>query len=193
MENRLIVAGFGGQGVMMIGQLLCYTAVEHGKEALFLPHYGPEQRGGTANCTIILSEKPIGSPISRQIQSLIAMNMPSLVKFQGRVKPGGTIFINSSLISPEDVRQDVTCIAIPVDELAAELGSPKVANIIMLGAYVQKSGFFTEDEIVKTVCAKLAKKPQLLEMNKSAVRLGMEKAAANNTSDFNCLCTADAS
>ena len=191
MDNRLIVAGFGGQGVMMIGQLLCYTAVEHGKEALFLPHYGPEQRGGTANCSVILSEEPIGSPIARQIQSLIVMNMPSLVKFQGRVKPGGTIFINSNLVSPEEVRKDVTCLAIAVDELAAGLGSPKVANIIMLGAYVQKSGFFTEEEILKTVCAKLAKKPQLLEMNKAALKLGMEKAKAYQADDLSFQCAAD--
>jgi 2-oxoglutarate ferredoxin oxidoreductase subunit gamma len=175
MKNRLIVAGFGGQGVMMIGQLLCYAAVEHGKEALFLPQYGPEQRGGTANCFVILSEHPILSPTSKRIDALIAMNKPSLLKFQDQVKADGAIFINSSLIDRKDVRNDVRVCGIPVDDLAIELGSQKVANIIMLGAYVQCSGFFTQEQIINTVCSKLGKKPKFLEMNKAAVRLGMKK------------------
>jgi 2-oxoglutarate ferredoxin oxidoreductase subunit gamma len=178
MKDRMIVAGFGGQGVMMIGQLLCYAAVEHGKEALFLPQYGPEQRGGTANCFVIISEHPIGSPTANKIDTLIAMNKPSLLRFQDRVKPGGVIFINSSLIDSKDVRKDVTVFAVPIDNLAVGLGSQKVANIIMLGAYVQHSGFFTQEQILNTISANLAKKPQLLEMNKTAVRLGMEKVAA---------------
>lgn len=175
MENRLTVAGFGGQGVMMIGQLLCYASVENGREALFLPHYGPEQRGGTANCTVILSDEEIGSPIAKEIECLIAMNKPSLDKFQNQVSADGAIFINSDLIDPEAVRKDVKSFAIPVDSLAAELGSQKVANIVMLGAYVKYSGFFTEEEILGTVCAKLAKKPEFLEMNKQAVKIGMSK------------------
>lgn len=124
---------------------------------------------------MILSDRPIGSPITRNIDTLIAMNKPSLLKFQNRVKPGGTIFINSSIINAEDTRKDVKVYALPVDDLATEIGSQKVANIIMLGAYIKHSGFFTEEEIVDTVCSKLAKKPQLLEMNKEAIRLGMEK------------------
>lgn len=177
MKNRLIVAGFGGQGVMMLGQLLCYAAVDHGKEALFLPQYGPEQRGGTANCFVILSEHPIGSPTSEAIDTLIAMNKPSLIKFQDQVKDGGAIFINSSLIEIKDVRKDVKLYALPVDDLAIEIGSQKVANIIMLGAYVQYSRFFSQEELINTVCSKLAKKPQFLEMNKAAVRLGMERSS----------------
>lgn len=177
MTNKMIVAGFGGQGVMMIGKLLCYTAMKHDQEALFFPQYGPEQRGGTANCSVILSNESIASPVLTKLDVLIAMNAPSLLKFQGRVKEGGTIFINSTLIDPEHVRKDVNCIAIPVDDLALELGSQKVANIIMLGAYVQQSGIFTEEEILSTVLAKLAKKPQLLELNKNAICLGMEQVA----------------
>lgn len=176
MKNRLIVAGFGGQGVMMIGQLLCYAAVEHGKEALFLPQYGPEQRGGTANCFVILSEDPIGSPTSIEIDTLIAMNEPSLNKFQGQVKDGGDIFINSSLIDSKAVRKGVKIYALPVDELAVELGSQKVANIIMLSACVKYCKFFTKKQLMDTVCSKLAKKPQFLEMNKNAVRIGMDSS-----------------
>ena len=106
MINRSVVAGFGGQGVMMIGKMLCYASLDHGKHALFLPSYGTEQRGGTANCTVILSDEEIGSPMTAHIDTLIAMNEPSLKKFQGMVKPGGTVYINSSLVKPEDVRED---------------------------------------------------------------------------------------
>ena len=103
MINRSVVAGFGGQGVMMIGKMLCYASLDHGKHALFLPSYGTEQRGGTANCTVILSDEEIGSPMTAHIDTLIAMNEPSLKKFQGMVKPGGTVYINSSLVKPEDL------------------------------------------------------------------------------------------
>lgn len=175
MENRLTVAGFGGQGVMMIGQLLCYASVDNGREALFLPHYGPEQRGGTANCTVILSDSAIGSPISKEIQCLIAMNKPALEKFQDNVSQTGVIFINSDQISSDDVRKDVKCFAVPVDSIARELGSQKVANIVMLGAYVKYSRFFSKEEILNTVCAKLAKKPEFLEMNKLAIAKGMDR------------------
>lgn len=177
MTSKMIVAGFGGQGVMMIGKLLCYTAMEHDQQALFFPQYGPEQRGGTANCSVILADEPIVSPILTKLDVLIAMNKPSLLKFQERVKTGGTIFINSTLIDPADVRKDVNCIDLAVDDLALGLGSQKVANIIMLGAYVQWSGIFTQDEILHTVLAKLAKKPQFLELNKNAICLGMEQVA----------------
>ena len=176
MENRMIAAGFGGQGVMMIGQLLCYAAAQFDKEALFYPVYGVQQRGGSANCNIILSDEPIGSPVSYQLDSLIAMNEAGLESFQNMVRPGGHVYINSSMVDPAKVRSDVDCIAVPVDDMAQELGSAKVANIIMLGAFVQKSGFFTEEQIISAVCTKLAKKPQFLELNKAAVKCGMEKA-----------------
>lgn len=176
MINRSVVAGFGGQGVMMIGKMLCYASLDHGKHALFLPSYGTEQRGGTANCTVILSDEEIGSPMTAHIDTLIAMNEPSLKKFQGMVKPGGTVYINSSLVKPEDVRSDVVCTAIPVDDLAHELGSTKVANIIMLSAYAAGTGMFTKEEVTETVLHKLASKPRFLEMNRKAVEIGFEHA-----------------
>lgn len=173
MENRFIVAGFGGQGVMMIGQLICYAALDYGKEALFLPHYGPEQRGGTANCSVCISNEPIGSPVVKKIDVLIAMNDPSLVKFENRVRPGGAILLNSSLCKKAVTRPDVEVIEVPADEVAEEIGSKKVANIVMLAAYAKKSGLFSEDEITKTICKKLGKKQEYLEMNKAAVNRGM--------------------
>ncbi|WP_213973978.1 2-oxoacid:acceptor oxidoreductase family protein [Tepidanaerobacter acetatoxydans] len=173
MENRLIVAGFGGQGVMMIGQLLCYAAIDSGKEALFLPHYGPEQRGGTANCTVTISSEPIGSPLVKAIDALIAMNDPSLVKFENRVKENGLIMMNSSMCKKSVTRTDVEVCAVPVDEIAEKIGSKKVANIVMLSAYAQKAGIFTEEELMKSVLGKLGKKVQYIEMNKLAVHRGM--------------------
>lgn len=173
MENRFIVAGFGGQGVMMIGQLLCYAALDYGKEALFLPHYGPEQRGGTANCAVTISDEPIHSPTVKYIDVLIAMNDPSLVKFESRVKPGGAILVNSSLCVHQVERTDVEVVNVPADEIAASIGSKKVANIVMLSAYAKKAQLFTEDEIIATVVKKLGRKVEFLEMNKEAVRKGM--------------------
>lgn len=173
MENRLIIAGFGGQGVMLIGQLLCYAAIDSGKEALFLPHYGPEQRGGTANCTVTISDEPIGAPVVQKIDALIAMNDPSLAKFENRVKENGLIMINSSMCKKAVTRFDVEVCEVPADEIAEEIGSKKVANIIMLSAYVRKAGIFTEEEIVKTVLSKLGSKAQYIEMNKMAVHRGM--------------------
>lgn len=178
MITRVIVAGFGGQGVMMIGQLLCYAAMDHGKEALFLPHYGPEQRGGTANCSVCISDEPIGSPLARHIDVLIAMNDPSLTKFQNRVRPGGAILVNSSLCHSSVQRQDVEILEVPADELAEKIGSKKVANILMLGAFVKKTGLFSQQQILKTVCNKLGRKPQYIEMNKEAVHIGMEHISA---------------
>lgn len=173
MENRLLIAGFGGQGVMMIGQLLCYTALDCNKEVLFLPHYGPEQRGGTANCSICISDESIGSPRVRKIDVLIAMNDPSLVKFEDRVKPGGTIIVNRSICKKEVTRNDVAVINIPADEIAEEIGAKKIANLVILGAYAKKEGLFNEEELLKSVRKKLGKKPELLLMNEEAVRCGM--------------------
>ena len=173
MENRFVVAGFGGQGVMMIGQLLCYAAMDYNKEALFLPHYGPEQRGGTANCSVTISDQPIFSPLVRQIDVLIAMNNPSLIKFESRVKSGGAILVNSSLCKHQVTRTDVEVVNVPADDIAAEIGSKKVANIVMLSAYAKKAHLFTEEEIINTVCKKLGSKVEFLGMNKEAVRRGM--------------------
>ena len=179
MENRLIVAGFGGQGVMMIGQLLCYAAIDCGKEALFLPHYGPEQRGGTANCSVTISDEAIGSPIVRKIDVLIAMNQPSLAKFAHRVREGGVILANSDLCQAPPEGLTARYIPIPVDREAERLGSQKVANIVMLGAYNAVAGVFSREELLAGVVKKLGKKPQFLEMNKAAVRRGMEMAVFN--------------
>lgn len=173
MLNRVIVSGFGGQGVMLIGQILGVAANEAGKEALFLPHYGPEQRGGTANCTLTISDGPIGAPTTKQADVVIAMNMPSVEKFKGSVKPEGALFVNAKpQDTPIETAGDVYFI--PVDDMADALGSRKVANIIMLGAYIEKTKALTEDEVFSTLQKKLSKKPEMIALNQKALRAGMD-------------------
>ncbi|SHI85386.1 2-oxoglutarate ferredoxin oxidoreductase subunit gamma [Dethiosulfatibacter aminovorans DSM 17477] len=174
MENKLLIAGFGGQGVMVIGQLLGYAACSAGKQATFLPTYGPEQRGGTANCTVVISDEEIGAPYTDSIDVLIAMNAPSLKKFLPKVKQGGVVLVNESMCDEKIDRDDVEGYYIPAVDIANEIGSQKVANIVMLGAYLNKSGSLTEEQMMDTVKVKLGKRPELLEYNRIAIRKGIE-------------------
>lgn len=176
MELKIIIAGFGGQGVMVTGKLLGYTACDAGKKAMFLPQYGPEQRGGTASCTVILSDEEVGSPIVGKADVLMAFNQPSLEKFLPRLKEGGKLFANSSLCSLSTVPNGIKVIALPIDELAKEMGSRQVANIIMTGAFITETGIFTEEELQTTVKHVLGKKPALIELNEAAVKKGVELA-----------------
>lgn len=136
----IIIAGFGGQGVLAIGNLLAYAAMREGKHVTFLPTYGVEMRGGTANCTLVISSREIGSPIVQRPHAAISMNLPSLLKFGPRVLPNGILLVNSSLIDLKEVtRQDVELLAIPVNDLAIENGNPKLANMIALGAFNERT------------------------------------------------------
>ncbi|MDQ7032218.1 MAG: 2-oxoacid:acceptor oxidoreductase family protein [Desulfonauticus sp.] len=137
----VIIAGFGGQGVMLIGNLLAYAAMEQGLNVTYIPVYGPEMRGGTANCTVVIGEEEIGSPIIFNPLSLIAMNRPSLDKFQPRVQDNGVLILNSSLVEPSLAEKNrLKAYAIPVNELADKLGNLRLANMVALGAYVQATG-----------------------------------------------------
>lgn len=176
MELKIIIAGFGGQGVMVTGKLLGYTACDAGKKAMFLPQYGPEQRGGTASCTVILSDREVGSPIVGKADALMAFNQPSLEKFLPRLKEGGMLFANSSLCDLSAIPNGVKVTALPIDDLAKEMGSRQVANIIMTGAFVMETGIFSEDELQKTVKHVLGKKPALTALNEAAVKKGVELA-----------------
>ena len=136
----MIISGFGGQGVMVIGNLLAYAAMKEGKHVTYLPIYGVEMRGGTANCTIVISSKEIGSPVVEKPHAVIVMNLPSLKKYEPLLLPGGLLFMNSSLIEPtETYRKDIEILPIPVNEIAIENGSPKLANMVALGAFVEKT------------------------------------------------------
>jgi len=140
-NERILCAGFGGQGVMSLGQLLVYAGMIENKFVTWLPSYGPEMRGGTAYCNVVISDAPVGSPIvTGNATCAIVMNLPSLLKFEKSVVCGGMILVNSSLISQTVIRRDVQAYYIPADELARECGNAKVANMVMLGAYLALTG-----------------------------------------------------
>ena len=138
MQNEVKFAGFGGQGVMLMGQILAQAAINEGFEVVWIPSYGPEMRGGTAYCTVVISDRPIGSPIIRNPKHLVAMNRPSLEKFAPTVRPGGVIFINQSLISIDAGRDDVDILSVPIIEIARSLGNVRAANIVALSAFVAR-------------------------------------------------------
>src|SRR4030043_860792 len=136
----VIVGGLGGQGVLAIGNLLAYAAMKEGRHVTFLPTYGVEMRGGTANCTVVISSREIGSPIVQRPHAAISMNLPSLLKYGPRVLPKGLLMVNSSLIDLKEVsRNDAELLAIPVNDIAIQNGNPKLANMIALGAFVEKT------------------------------------------------------
>ena len=171
---RVICAGFGGQGVMSMGQLLTYAGMIEGKEVSWLPSYGPEMRGGTANCSVTVSDKPVGSPvISGDATCAIVMNLPSLDKFESEVKPGGKILVNSSLIERKVKRKDVDVYYIPANDIALELGNHKVANMIMLGAYLQTEPTVEVESILEAFKKVFGpSKEKFVPLNKEALDKG---------------------
>jgi len=182
MHNELILAGFGGQGVLLIGKLLAYAGMKAGLEVTWMPAYGPEMRGGTCNCTVVLSDQAIGSPISKSPHGLIALNLPSLDKFEAAVRPGGIIVVNTSLINRLPHRTDLRVVAVPANELAIECGSAKAANMVALGAYLGASGVADLAQMKAIVAESFAAKPALVALNHEALSrgfaLGQEQAAA---------------
>lgn len=175
MERNLMVAGFGGQGVMTLGKFLAEATCEStDKNVTFFPSYGAEQRGGTANCYVVISDDDIGAPLGDQMDDLIVMNDPSLSKFLYKLVPGGTLYINSSIVKSEITRADIKAVKAPVTELALEMGSAKVLNIIMLGVYVGYTQVVPEDVVWRTIEHKLGKKPALLPLNRQAFELGLK-------------------
>lgn len=173
--TEILIAGFGGQGVLFAGKLLAYKGLLEGRQLSWLPSYGPEMRGGTANCSIILSDTPVGSPIVSDPDILIAMNLPSFEKYEATVKAGGMIFADSSLIEKKTARDDVKAFYIPATQLAKENGMPTLANMIMLGKVIKESGIVEygniEDALKKVVSAK---RIELLDVNRRAIKLGYE-------------------
>ena len=133
MQTEIVIAGFGGQGVLFTGQLLSYAAMDCGKEVTWIPSYGPEMRGGTANCTVIISDEEIGSPEVRNPAAVIAMNLPSLDKYEALVKPGGILIINASLVNRNAIRKDIKTVAIPANEIAEQIGDRRLTNMVLLG------------------------------------------------------------
>jgi 2-oxoglutarate ferredoxin oxidoreductase subunit gamma len=168
--HKLIIAGFGGQGVMLIGQMIAYAAMLEGKEVTWMPSYGPEMRGGTANCTVIVSDRKINSPIVSEATSVIVMNLPSLVRFENMVVPGGKLFVNRSLIKEKPKRDDIDVYYIDANEIAAGLHNDKVANMVILGAVVSVTGVVELESIIKVMDKIfIGNKSKLILLNKQAL------------------------
>ena len=178
MQNEIKFAGFGGQGIMVMGQILAQAAMDGGFEVVWIPSYGPEMRGGTAYCTVVISDRLIGSPIIRNPRHLVAMNRPSLEKFAPTVKSGGVIFINSSIITIDAGRNDVDVISVPIIEIAKELGNVRAANIVALAAFVARSEILDFALLKKAVEAKFAQKEKLIPLNMKALEAGQKAALA---------------
>ncbi|MBM7616171.1 2-oxoacid:acceptor oxidoreductase family protein [Alkaliphilus hydrothermalis] len=174
MTEKVIMAGFGGQGVMSMGQLLTYAGMIENKQVSWLPSYGPEMRGGTANCAVIVSESPVGSPIiTTDATSAIVMNLPSLVKFEENLKANGKLLINSSLIEQKTKREDVEAYYIPANEIANELGNNKVANMVMLGAFLELTKIVNVESVIEALKKVFGPaKEHLVPLNKQALERG---------------------
>ncbi len=175
MQSEVMFAGFGGQGILVMGKILAHAAMEEKYEVAWVPSYGPEMRGGTAYCTVVIADHPIGSPIIKNPKHLVAMNGPSLEKFAPTVKKGGVIFINRSLISFGANRDDVDELAVKIMEIAKDLGSVKAANIVALSAFVARSGIVSMEALKHCIKEEFSNKPKLIPLNMEAVVAG-EKA-----------------
>ena len=177
MQSEIMFAGFGGQGILLIGKILAHAAMEEGYEVAWVPSYGPEMRGGTAYCTVVIADRPIGSPIIKNPLHLVAMNGPSLEKFAPTVKKGGIIFVNSSLINFDAGRDDVDEFKVPVMELAKEVGNMRAANIVALSAFVARSKLVSMETLRECIKEEFSKKPKLIPLNMKAVDAGVKAAA----------------
>ena len=176
MKTTLICAGFGGQGVMVAGQILCYTACETtDKFVTFFPSYGAEMRGGTANCYVVIDDEMIGAPMVNHVNNLMVFNTPSLHKFVDCLEPGGTLYINTTVVKDRPARDDIKIIEIDAGNIALELGSSKCLNLIMAGAFVGYTGVLPEENCIQTIFKKLgAKRPEMNPINEAAFRRGLE-------------------
>lgn len=175
MNSRILIAGFGGQGILFAGKVLAYKGLVENKQLSWLPSYGPEMRGGTANCNVIISDEPVGSPIVDTPDVLIVMNLPSLDKYENAAEKGAKIFVDSTLISRKVERDDVEAFYIPATKMAQELGVPTLANMIMLGKVIKETGVVSfegmEDALKKVVSAR---KANLIDVNLKAIKAGYD-------------------
>jgi len=178
MERSVIIAGFGGQGVILAGKILAQAGMDHGLEVTWLPSYGPEMRGGTANCTVVLSDEPVGSPIVDEPSDLIAMNRPSLDKFEPTVASGGAVVINTSLIERKTAREDLNAQYLRLNDVANEAGSMRAVNMVALGAYLKATGVVPL-EVVKSTMAEMLEasgKGKFVPLNEKALEAGFNAA-----------------
>jgi 2-oxoglutarate ferredoxin oxidoreductase subunit gamma len=172
MTHKIVISGFGGQGVILLGQIIAHARMLENKEVIWMPSYGPEMRGGTAHCTVIVSDKRIASPVITEATAVVAMNRPSLAKFQGLVTPGEHLFINTSLIEEKSNRTDVQIHNVDCNELAAVVGSAKTMNMVMLGAIVKVTNVVSFESIEKVMETMFTgDKAKMLPLNKKAMNM----------------------
>ena len=175
MLIKTIFSGFGGQGVIMMGYLLATAGMQEEKNVTCLPSYGAEVRGGTANCTVVISTEEIASPVASEPEFAVLMNNPSLLRFQNEVQSGGTIFLNSSMINSRPIRGDLEIFEIPINDLVKKLPENKVSNMIMLGAFIKKSGLVSLETMFRVLKETFASRsPGIFKLNKSALLLGYD-------------------
>ena len=179
MLEEIIISGFGGQGVMLAGQLLIRAGMEEGLEVSWIPSYGPEMRGGTANCSVVLSDEPIGSPVVSEPSAVLAMNLPSFEKYLPQTQKGGLFIYNSSLMDEAPGRGDLEMLGVPATEIADGLGSGRAANMVMLGALLARKPLVKPESIIAALAATLpAHRQNLLPLNEKALKAGAEFAEA---------------
>lgn len=176
-HEETIFSGFGGQGALFAGQLLAYTGIAENLYVTWIPSYGPEMRGGTANCTVIVSEEEVGAPIISNPTAAIVLNLPSLEKYGPLVKPGGLLIVNESLVPARCERDDIRVIYIPASDIATEMGNPRMANMLLLGAFVQATGIVSLETVMSELEKHLSERQRKwLEPNKKALQKGAELA-----------------
>ncbi len=179
MDHEIIISGFGGQGALFAGQLLAHAAMDTGRHVTWIPSYGPEMRGGKARCTVIVSDDPIGSPLVSRPTAAIVLNIPSMEAFEPIVRPDGVLVVNSSLVPDQSERDDIRAIHTPATDAATDLGSVKLANVILLGALVEATGVVPLKAVEAALEAHLPERHRgLLEKNNQALRQGASLAAA---------------
>jgi 2-oxoglutarate ferredoxin oxidoreductase subunit gamma len=181
MQTEVMFAGFGGQGIMLIGQMLAYAGMNEGKNVVWLPSYGPEMRGGTAYCTVVVADRAIGSPIIDRPRTIAVLNRPSLDKFHTQVKAEGLLIINTSLIDASSDREDIVKLMVPANEIAMECGTGKATNMAILGAYVGYTKAVEMESLKPLVRRQFERKPQFIDVNINVLARGYElgaKAAA---------------
>ena len=175
MTSNVLFAGFGGQGILFTGKFLAYEGLLEDRQVSWLPSYGPEMRGGTASCSVILSDSPIGSPIVNTPNILVAMNLPSYDKYESTVEKGGKVFVDSSLVARSANRDDVATFFIPATRMASENGMPTLANMIILGKVIKETGVMPLENVERTLKKVIsAKRADMLELNMKAIQLGYD-------------------
>jgi 2-oxoglutarate ferredoxin oxidoreductase subunit gamma len=177
METSIIIAGFGGQGALFAGQLLAYAGMDAGRHVTWIPSYGPEMRGGTANCTVIIGDDPIGAPLVTEPDVAVAFNQPSYDKYEPIVKPGGLLVVNRSIVSDMTDRDDIETVYIAANAIAEEFGSTKMLNMVLIGAMLQRRPVLTLDDVAKALEEHLpASKAHLIEANLKVLQRGYDVA-----------------